>query len=158
MMTWSALHQQSEAAAAQAELSMSKPILCLDFDGVLHSYSSGWVAAHFIPDPPVPGALEFLYNAIEHFDIVIFSARSSEDSGILAMRTWLEYWARRELGNDDERYRANAVINAICTNPKAWPTRTKPPAFLTIDDRALTFDGTWPAIAALKAFKPWNKQ
>ena len=29
---------------------MSKPILCLDFDGVLHSYTSGWRGAR-IPDP-----------------------------------------------------------------------------------------------------------
>jgi len=30
---------------------MSKPILCLDFDGVIHSYSSGWKGADVIPDP-----------------------------------------------------------------------------------------------------------
>lgn len=29
---------------------------------------------------------------------------------------------------------------------------------ISIDDRALTFDGTWPDIAALKAFQPWNKR
>jgi hypothetical protein len=34
---------------------MRKPILCLDFDGVLHSYTSGWKGAAVIPDPPVPG-------------------------------------------------------------------------------------------------------
>jgi hypothetical protein len=32
---------------------MTKPILCLDFDGVIHSYSSGWKGADVIPDPPV---------------------------------------------------------------------------------------------------------
>ena len=46
---------------------------------------------------------------------------------------------------------------------KAYPeiqsfSSEKPPAMVTIDDRALTFDGTWPAIEMLKAFQPWNKR
>ena len=31
-----------------------KPILCLDFDGVIHSYISGWKGADVIPDPLKP--------------------------------------------------------------------------------------------------------
>ena len=38
-----------------------------------------------------------------------------------------------------------------------WP-KEKPPAMITIDDRALTFNGTWPAIEVLKEFQPWNKR
>jgi hypothetical protein len=34
----------------------------------------------------------------------------------------------------------------------------KPPALLTIDDRALTFDGTWPSMATLQSFQPWTKR
>jgi hypothetical protein len=34
----------------------------------------------------------------------------------------------------------------------------KPAAHLTIDDRAMTFDGTFPEVSAIKAFQPWNKR
>ncbi len=40
-----------------------------------------------------------------------------------------------------------------------WPTE-KPPALVTIDDRALTFSGNWAdySFDMIKAFKPWNKR
>lgn len=73
------------------------------------------------------------------------------------MQIWTEYWARKELENTEPLHRANAIINQVAWNKDAWPT-TKPSAFVTLDDRALTFDGHWPEIDALKAFKPWNKK
>jgi len=137
---------------------MTKPTLCMDFDGVLHSYTSGWLYANFIPDPPVPGAMQFLHDAIDKFNVVIFSSRSHQEGGVTAMRMWLEFWARRELPNDEASgYAANKVINALAWNKDAWPT-VKPAAFISIDDRGLTFTGTWPAIDELLAFKPWNKR
>jgi hypothetical protein len=69
---------------------MAKPILCLDFDGVIHSYSSGWKGADTIPDPPVAGAIQFLREAVEHFRVAIFSSRSNQVGGIQAMRQWLD--------------------------------------------------------------------
>lgn len=134
---------------------MNRPTLCLDFDGVLHSYTSGWVSPSFIPDPPVPGAFEFLLKAIKHFDVQIYSSRSASDNGREAMRTWLEYWARKELPNDEASgWAANGLINFF-NRTTQWPI-AKPPAFVTIDDRAITFTGVWPEIETLKAFKPWN--
>jgi hypothetical protein len=129
---------------------MSKPILCLDFDGVIHSYSSGWKGAAVIPDPPVDGAMRFIWDASEHFTIAVFSSRSNQMGGLSAMRKWLnkhfrDYWASDRTACDDKL--AEIV----------WPL-DKPAAFITIDDRALTFDGTWPAVEALKSFKPWNKR
>ena len=37
-----------------------------------------------------------------------------------------------------------------------FPTK-KPAAFLTIDDRAICFDGTFPSKDEMLNFKPWNK-
>lgn len=35
-------------------------ILSIDFDGVIHSYTSRWKGVDVIPDMPVPGAFEAL--------------------------------------------------------------------------------------------------
>jgi hypothetical protein len=37
-----------------------KPILCLDFDGVIHSYTRGWSGANVVSDAPVKGAFDFI--------------------------------------------------------------------------------------------------
>lgn len=72
---------------------MGKPILCLDFDGVVHSYSSGWRGARNIPDPPVDGALAFMCAALVEWDVVIHSSRARYFGGIWAMRRWLKHHA-----------------------------------------------------------------
>jgi hypothetical protein len=130
---------------------MTKPILCLDFDGVIHSYTSGWKGADVIPDPPVPGALAFIAHAMEYFRVAIFSSRSNQPGGLAAMRQWLGYWSV------DPEHGMDGDFDHGAWGEIDWPTE-KPPAFLTIDDRAITFDGTWPDVKALLAFKPWNKR
>ncbi len=127
---------------------MAKPILCLDFDGVIHSYASGWKGADVIPDPPVDGAIAFMLGALNHFDVVIFSSRSNQPGGLEAMRAWL-------------RKEADAAWYESPVGPGLEDVRfvtEKPPALITIDDRALLFDGIWPSFEELKAFKPWNKR
>jgi hypothetical protein len=123
---------------------MTKPILCLDFDGVIHSYTSGWKGADVIPDPPVPGAMAFIREAIVHFRVAIFSSRSNQPGGLQAMKDYIVY--NSEIGFRDP------IAEAI-----EWPLE-KPAAFVTIDDRAITFTGVWPDMATLKNFKPWNKK
>lgn len=137
---------------------MGKPILCVDFDGVVHSYSSPWVHETHIPDPPVPGALEWLFAATERFDVQIYSSRSKSEMARIAMLRWManhssEIWdhshpmCRSDWRSTDFDYPVTFAAE-------------KPPAFLTIDDRAICFNGDWSALdpAALLAFKPWNKR
>lgn len=123
---------------------MAKPMLALDFDGVLHSYTSGWKGAHVIPDEPVPGAMDFIVKASQHYIIAISSARSSDKLGMMEMKNWL----LKHLGTDPERV---AIYNKI-----KWPIH-KPPAFLTIDDRVICFRGEWPSIHEIESFKSWVK-
>ena len=55
---------------------MQKPILCLDFDGVIHSYTSGWQGAGVAADPPVKGTLEYLIEVTKYYRVMIYSSRS----------------------------------------------------------------------------------
>lgn len=129
---------------------MAKPILCLDFDGVIHSYTSGWQGAGLCADPPVPGTKEFLLKAAEMFEIHIFSSRSNQEGGISAMQYYVSDLVS-PLGQEISQQDHN-LLEGI-----QWPTE-KPPAFLTIDDRAIQFVGTWPNPEELLKFQPWNKK
>lgn len=133
---------------------MAKPILCLDFDGVMHSYSSGWQGADVITDPPVPGLVTFLGDAAKHFRIAVFSSRSGQSGGIQAMQAWLANVMSHELRKVEPGSETANVWKRIYDEIE-WPIE-KPPAFLTIDDRAITFTGEWPNVDALRSFKPWN--
>ena len=115
----------------------------VDFDGVLHSYSSGWKGADVIPDPPVPGAIEFLEKLVadERFQVCIYSSRSRQGGGISAMHCWLDAHGMSTQARD-------ALL---------FPTE-KPPAHLTIDDRAMCFEGYFPDLGWIADFVPWNKR
>jgi hypothetical protein len=113
------------------------PILCLDFDGVIHDYRHGWQGGEIYGDV-TPGFWEWALAAEKYFRLVVYSSRSK--NGVDAMHDWLV---------------ARGWPDAV----KLEFASEKPPAFLTIDDRAITFKGVWniPALdpAALRDFKPW---
>jgi hypothetical protein len=160
--------------------SRSKPILCLDFDGVIHSYQSGWKGVAIIPDPPVPGIGLYILGAIQHFRIAVFSSRSRSLRGRRAMRRYL----RQLLWNAclEHCEEAEQAWSATQGTPADWHPWTaydvrdqadhigskiiwpwfNPSAFIKIDDRALTFNGNWsdPIYQpdAIKRFRPWNKK
>lgn len=133
-----------------------KKILCLDFDGVCHSYTSGWQGANVIPDPPVPDMWEFLTDVSHHFEIHIFSSRSGQPNGIVAMKKWFaENFVihNKAIGNKMTFGDAYIAIEDWLHFPE-----DKPAAFVGIDDRVITFTGHWPSTTALLNFQPWNKR
>jgi len=147
-----------------------KRILLIDFDGVLHSYGSGWKGARVIPDPPVPGAMRFLDEALEYFDVQIYSSRSRQWGGKRAMKKWLlrelEKYVAEKYKNKNSDTIANHFDPGIYVYERlAWdilikikfPTK-KPAAFLTIDDRCLCFKGVFPFPKVLQKFRPWNRK
>lgn len=155
----------SEMVTRYADRPKWKPILCLDFDGVLHGYSSGWKGVGKIPDAPVPGAIEFLLDAMREFEVHIYSSRSKNPLGRWAMKRWLrhhliETWGGHlhidQLSQGDLATEVGEWADTVLRKIRfPW---FKPAAFLTLDDRAMTFDGTWPDLGDMKAFKPWNKR
>ena len=101
---------------------MPKPILSLDFDGVLHSYMTPWVDALTIPDPPVPGTVPWLFKAAQHFTVCVFSSRSHVEGGIDAMQICLYKWVR-----DDHPAGVNPL--RFVKDTIKWP-KVKPAAML----------------------------
>lgn len=129
---------------------MGKPILCLDFDGVCHSYASGWKGAENIPDDYVPGLFEFLEAVKDDFDIQVFSSRSHQKGGVEAMTFW--FVEQRKL------WRSRGRKPPIDTPLNLSFPKEKPAAMVSIDDRCLLFTGEWPSLETLKNFQPWNKR
>lgn len=123
---------------------MSKPILCIDFDGVIHSYDKGWQDGS-IYGTVTAGFFEWAERAAELFTLTIYSSRSKESDGASKMADFI-----------DKEYR-RTWLNKPCEIPFLFASE-KPPAFLTIDDRAICFMGDWSALdpEKLRAFKPWN--
>lgn len=71
---------------------MYKPTIVFDFDGVIHSYSSGWKGATVIPDPPVPGIGQVMEDLLERgYEVVIVSSRSATEEGRTAIREWRHF-------------------------------------------------------------------
>ena len=119
----------------------AKYTVAVDFDGVIHSYSTPWVAAHIINDPPVPGAIEWLNEIGKKFKVVIFTTRGATEAGREAVRNYLEGYG-------------------LETNGKPiHVTHEKVAALIYVDDRGYRFDGTnFPTAEQIHKMLPWNKR
>lgn len=127
-------------AIAQSSFGAANHTVVFDFDGVIHSYTSGWQGPTVIPDPPVPGIREVLKQLkLWGYNIVVSSSRCEDRESKDAVNDYLR-------DCDLLKY-----IDLI--------TNKKPPALCYIDDRALTFDGKVDGLAdKIKNFEPWHKE
>lgn len=128
------------------------PILCLDFDGVIHDYREGWKDGVIYGDV-TPGFFDWALHAVIYFRLVVYSSRSKDPAKLDAMVSWLE---AKKL----EWFRAkprSAMVDELLVFEYA---HEKPAAFLTIDDRAITFNGNWDEMnpERLRLFQPWMKK
>lgn len=114
-------------------------LICLDFDGVIHSYVSGWKGQEVVTDPPVPGAFKFITDALARgYKVGIYSARLSNDAGKMAVYRYLE-----------DRGMWKESLSQIQF------FHTKPPAHIYIDDRGWKFNGFFPSFQEIEEFKSW---
>lgn len=113
--------------------------ICVDFDGVIHSYESGW-RGEGVYNEPVPSAavaLQFLRE--REWYIIIYTCR-------------------------DEPHQIAAYLNHHCipfdsineNNHSPGNNSPKPHADVYLDDRAIQFNGDWvKAVQEIDSFKPW---
>ena len=115
-----------------------KKTIVFDFDGVIHSYTSGWQGVENIPDEPVAGIKEVI-DALRQrgYEVVIVSTRSATMAGTDAILNWLK--------------KHNIEVDRVCS--------VKPPALVYVDDRAITFNGSTDGLLEqIVNFRSWTEQ
>lgn len=115
-----------------------KKTVILDFDGVIHSYVSGWKGADVISDLPTQGTKEAIAKLRKTYTVVVVSSRCHQSGGVHAIKNWLDLHG--------------IEVDAV--------TNDKPPHICTVDDRAFRFEGDWQAVidGIPAASIPWNKK
>jgi hypothetical protein len=118
---------------------MNKPkkIIVMDFDGVIHSYKSGWQGIDVINDEPVPGVKEFIKKLRKYYQVHVLSSRTASLLGKDAVIRWLDNYG--------------IEVDKVAS--------VKPPAYLSIDDRAICFNGSFDGLKEqIDTFEPWTKK
>lgn len=113
--------------------------ICIDFDGVIHGYTSGWKGAGCAPDAPVPGAIDAIREYMKEFNVIILSTRAETEIG---RETIAEYLMQHGL----------TVLEMA--QIKIHGHGHKPIATIYIDDRGFHFKGEFPSLEFVKNFKP----
>ena len=93
--------------------------VAMDFDGVIHSYRSGWQGATIAQDEPTTGIREAIEKLRQDYRVVVVSSRCLHKGG---RRTIKRYLGKHGIEVDEI-------------------TGKKVPALAYIDDRAIMFYG-----------------
>lgn len=105
------------------------PRVLVDFDGVIHGYSHGWLDGSTY-DPPKPGAAQALAEMEDDgYEVVVFSTRDQA-----AIEAYLQQWGF----------------------PAYRVTNVKEAAVAQIDDRAIRFENWTQSLADLRRLYPVN--
>lgn len=111
--------------------------ISVDFDGVVHEYTTTFTDYLIIPDPPIVGAFSFLMSLQEQgYNVIIQTARAIDDLAVQAIRDWFLEWGY-----------SPKLLSEIEI------TKEKPYAFMYIDDRAFHFNGKWPTDSTIKQWE-----
>ncbi len=117
---------KNQTTNKQAELShpLDKTI-CLDFDGVIHSFITPWQGEDVIADDPVHGCREVLADfTARQYKIIIHSTRCHNETGRRAIASYM-------------------VKHELCFDEIA---EHKPVAGFYVDDRGVNFSGNWQEV------------
>ncbi len=111
--------------------------ICLDFDGVIHTETSGWHEFAEDMDPPVPGVREAIKKLREKYDVYVFSARCADHhpNGVSSIEEYLKMH--------------DIVVDKV--------SLYKPGAEVYIDYRGLQFKGDWTqTLEDIENFVHWQ--
>jgi hypothetical protein len=103
----------TQPSSGPPEILPARRTICLDFDGVIHSYTSGWCGADVIPDPPIHGTATAIERLRKSFRVVVHSSRCRTPEGRTAIEAWLKLHG--------------IEVDEVVEH--------KPPAFAYVDDR-----------------------
>ncbi len=105
--------------------------MLIDLDGVLNEYTGNYIE-NFIP-PIKYGAFEFLQKISKDYKVKLFTTRDKK-----LAKEWLN------------KYNLSEIVKDV--------TNIKEPAYITIDDRCIKFDGDYSKLYKdISDFKVWYK-
>ncbi len=122
-------------------------IVAADFNGVVHDHRESQKGFCEPGSPEIPGAVQWLKDLSEEFDVFLVSASFERSQYITAAKAWL---AARGVPTP---WMAPMLVG----RSRITLTPFKPPCLMFVDDRGFHFRGEFPTIAEIKSFKPWNR-
>ena len=128
--------------ADKSRVTVHRRNVSIDFDGVIHAYTTPWTVATEIHDDPVDGAFAFIRECIDNgYGVHIHTARANDAT---VERAMVEWFHRHGL----EFY----YIDRLNISP------LKKGAVIYIDDRGWRFEGVFPTLHLIEQLKQWNKE